>query len=146
MSSSAERSLVVGGAKGHEEEPITGDLLCLYEAYDWRMIPKCTGRYTCRNHDLVSDLTPTQMLERAGVDCSPRTEHHFSLPGRADEVRVISLDNNNTTGVISYVKRSSSDDNVSGDARYVHTLNTRLVFEGSYKLLAYNYDMTGNMT
>jgi hypothetical protein len=124
----AERSLVVGGAKGHEEESITGNLLCLYEAYDWMMIPNCTGRYTCRNHDRVSVLTPTQVLEGAGVDCSLLTEHHFSLPGRADEVRVISLDNNNATGVISYVKGGSSDDVLSGD-RYVHTLNTPSGFQ-----------------
>ena len=116
----------VGGTKGHVKEPITGKLFRLYDAYDWRMIPNCTGRYTCRNHDTVSHLTPTQVLEGASIDCSSLKEYHFSLPGRNDEIRVIALDGDNNEGIISYVKESPPDD--KSDNRYVHTLNTQSGF------------------
>jgi len=112
--------VVVGGTKGHVEETIAGSLLGLYEAYEWRMIPKCTGRYTCRDHDM-SHLKPGKLLEGAGIDCTTLKEYEFSLTDRDDKVRVIALDRDNNTGIITYVKKSSSE---IGADRFVHTLNT----------------------
>jgi len=124
------RRVVVGGAKGHVEETISGSLLSLYDAYEWRMIPKCTGRYTCKNHDTASFLTPLELLERAGLDCTCFKEYDFSLPGRSDNVRVVSVDGANNIGLISFVKESSSDDpGINPQTRrFVHTLNTQSGF------------------
>lgn len=124
------RRVVVGGAKGHVEETISGSLLSLYDAYEWRMIPKCTGRYTCKNHDTASLLTPLELLERAGLDCTCFKEYDFSLPGRSDNVRVVSVDGANNSGLISFVKESSSDEHPGNPQtrRFVHTLNTQSGF------------------
>jgi hypothetical protein len=116
-------TLTVGGTKGHILEEIDGPALVLYNAYDWKMIPKCTGRYTCRTHSVVSVLTPRALLERVGIDTSfSLKEYEFALPDRPDKVQVIPLDCVNQTGLISYVKTDSTA------AHYVHTLNTRSGF------------------
>lgn len=120
-----EMSLVVGGSKGHVSDTITGSLLYLYKAYKWRMIPNCTGRYTCGNHDTIFHLTPLELLERAGIDYTSLKEYDFSLPGRKDNVRVVALDSDNNTGIISYVKEIPED---SANVRFVHTLNTQSGF------------------
>jgi hypothetical protein len=118
-------TLAVGGTKGHLLETIDGNLLLLYRSYRWKMIPNCTGRHTCRDHSLVSPLPPLALLERAGIENLdgsriPETsielkEYHFVLPGRPDKVAVVPLDNQNRTGLITFIKEGTS---------YVHTLNT----------------------
>jgi tRNA (cytosine38-C5)-methyltransferase len=114
-----EEGLAVGGTKGHTSERIDGNLFRFYEAYRWKMIPNCTGRYVCREHSLVSPLPPIALLERAGITTVDGSislqEFHFVLPDRPDEVVVVPLDHPHTTGVISFVKDGPS---------YVHTLNT----------------------
>lgn len=73
---------------------------------------------------MVSKMTPSQLLEYAGIECR-FIEYEFSLSDRDDKVIVISVDDNNTTGLITYVKQdhSKSDDGTQSN-RYVHTLNT----------------------
>mmetsp|Transcript_12167 Transcript_12167/g.18028 ORF Transcript_12167/g.18028 Transcript_12167/m.18028 type:complete len:227 (+) Transcript_12167:2074-2754(+) len=59
--------LMVGGAKGHIIERMDGFLLQLYNAFTWKMIPNCTGRYTCKNHKIVSVMEPIEMLHQSGI-------------------------------------------------------------------------------
>jgi len=117
-------SLAIGGEKGHVEESISGNLLRLWEArYRWKMIPRCTGRYTCRSHDEASNLPPLELLARSGIlslssegndaqegitDGNSNTEckmneYVFHLAGR-DEIIIVPLDKVNRTGLITYVK------------------------------------------
>ena len=114
----ASPSTTVGGQKGHVQETIDGKLLELYQAHEWRMIPNCTGRYTCRNH-AISRLTPRKLLQDANIECSFPPKD-FLLEGRKDKVVVMALDSHNKTGLISYAKEDG--------IRYVHTLNTESGF------------------
>lgn len=123
--SADDNVMVVGGTKGHVEETIKGHLLDLYKAFDWRMIPKCTGRYTCRDQNTVPHLTPAKLLEQASdIDHTLWREYEFKLPDRSDKVQVIALDDDNRTGIISYVKEVEN-----GGIRYVHTLNAPSGFQ-----------------
>ncbi|KAL3912090.1 MAG: hypothetical protein SGARI_001329 [Bacillariaceae sp.] len=109
---------VVGGEKGHEEEEISGELLKLYQLYRWKMIPNCTGRYTCRDHDPVSQLSPAELLKTSRL--TPPGEdwqqYEFDLPDRPDRVLVVPMDANKTVGLIAFAKNNGES--------YVHTLNT----------------------
>jgi tRNA (cytosine38-C5)-methyltransferase len=122
-------SLSVGGTKGHVSEEIQGNLLQLYQNYRWKMIPNCTGRHTCRDHDKVSSVPPLELLRRIGIEkkCKGSTtkttngdyelkEYHFELPERADKVCVIPLDTDNETGIITFIKEERT--------AFIHTLNT----------------------
>jgi hypothetical protein len=140
-------SLTVGGSKGHEVETIDGHLLRLYLACRWKPIPRCTGRYTCRDHGL-SRLHPLEFVQTfaaagsgegsdEGCDSSDwRTRiWELTLPGRDDAIVVVPLDPFNRTGIISYKKEPSegkdADDIDRPSSRhilrlepsYVHTLN-----------------------
>mmetsp|Transcript_17896 Transcript_17896/g.26479 ORF Transcript_17896/g.26479 Transcript_17896/m.26479 type:complete len:569 (-) Transcript_17896:213-1919(-) len=120
---------VVGGSHGHITETISGPINQLYQFYGWNMIRNCTGRYTCRDHAMVSSLTPIQMLRRAGIDnedlSSPNgyfTQYEFEMnhySRKMDPICVIPLDEAYTTGVITYVKKNNN-----GAVSFVHTLNT----------------------
>jgi hypothetical protein len=126
-------ALDIGGSKGHVNETIDGTLLQLYNAYRWKPIPQCTGRYTCRDHKIVSTLTPLQLLCKARVrirdngislgeelKCTMSSSGwEFQIPGRSDNVIVVALDESKTTGIITYVKRGDGD-----EKQYVHTLNS----------------------
>ncbi|KAG7372130.1 DNA-methyltransferase Dcm [Nitzschia inconspicua] len=114
--------LTIGGTKGHIEEEIDGILLKLYDQFRWKSIPNCTGRYTCRDHQLVSRLSPVELLER--TQALPPSEsswvvHAFDLPGRPDRVLVTPTDADKSVGLITFVKIQED-----GDMTYVHTLNT----------------------
>jgi hypothetical protein len=110
----------VGGDKGHPVETITGVLQSLYKAIRWKMIPKCPGRYTCRDHDKVSHFSPTALLQAFEMDCPVAQERtvELDLPGRNDLVIATPMDEANTVGLITYVKKEGET------VRYVHTLNT----------------------
>eukprot|EP00980_Cylindrotheca_fusiformis_P030862 scaffold25535_cov117-Cylindrotheca_fusiformis.AAC.5 len=125
----SRKSLLVGGTKGHVSEEIHGNLLQVYQAYRWKMIPNCTGRYTCQDHSKVSSLSAIEMLRKAGIEskgigsiengntaADDLKEYCFWLPGRADKVCVIPLDAENRTGIITFVKEDRN--------AFVHTLNT----------------------
>jgi hypothetical protein len=143
-------NLTVGGSKGHEIETIDGNLLRLYLSCRWKPLPRCTGRYTCRDHDLtrLHPLMLAQTLAAApsgegndvahrGHDASAsrRRIWEFTLPGRDDAILVVPLDPSNRTGIISYKKESPEGGGVNGrdrssgqsplqlEASYVHTLN-----------------------
>ena len=119
-----EQRLLVGGSKGHISESIEGPILALFQAFRWKMIPRCTGRYTCRNHDAVSTLTPLQLLQEAEIDASTFPSYEFSLPNK-DPILVVAMDPHHSTGIISYIKGDSD----SGEIRFVHTLNTSSGFQ-----------------
>ena len=125
------RGLVFGkGCKGHIIETIHDEnLIKLYDYYRWKPLPNCTGRYTCRDHKVVSKLSPIKMLEQAGITTTtttttestmtsiddstmPLQEYFFQLPGRNDQVSVVPLDENNTVGVITFVKNNKIDASV----------------------------------
>jgi hypothetical protein len=123
-------TILVGGTKGHISEEIDGNILKLYQSYRWKMIPNCTGRWTCRDHHTVSKLAPFELLKKADIEersLSESTtgggivdrdlkEFQFELPGRQDKISVVPLDEENITGLITFVKEDR-------DA-FVHTLNT----------------------
>ena len=126
--------LMIGGTKGHAVEEIDGALLKLYRAFRWKQIPQCTGRYTCRDHDIVSRLRPEELLRHAGIVPETIIEddtslsissnewkvYEFDLLGRQDRLIILPMDGLNQTGIISYVKKDTSG---GGKTRYVHTLN-----------------------
>jgi hypothetical protein len=140
--------LAIGGRKGHVMEIIHGNVLQLFRSFRWKAIPRCTGRYTCRDHEQVSHLTPLQMLQHvqsaSSADGSPAklrfdaTEWKswmLKLPGKTDELWVVPLDSANQTGIITYVKTKEVQDHVPeriatdpadtlNSKCYVHTLNT----------------------
>ena len=85
LDSTPKASVVIGGDKGHIQEEIDGNLARLYQAFRWKPLPNCTGRYTCRDHKKVSMLTPAELLQTASIPDS--FEHYaFQLPGRTDPV------------------------------------------------------------
>mmetsp|Transcript_41577 Transcript_41577/g.99667 ORF Transcript_41577/g.99667 Transcript_41577/m.99667 type:complete len:149 (+) Transcript_41577:146-592(+) len=125
--------MIVGGAMGHIEETIGGNLLDLFNFYRWKMIKNCTGRYTCRDHDVVSTLSPFELIEKAGIFIPDKNGkegwnwQQFELHiERKDKILVVPLDRDKTVGIITFVKEEKSDDD-GGRPRvrsYVHTLNT----------------------
>ena len=143
--------LRIGGDKGHQVEIISGQLLALYKSYRWKMIPRCTGRYTCRDHALVSTLPPLEVLSKVGImreeptsssadgDSVQRPLQEYILDGISgkDRIIVVPLDDRKTVGLITYVKAEASSavneklDNSSGTkttSRYVHTFNATTGF------------------
>lgn len=138
---SPPHAIVVGGTKGHVIETIVDpSLLTLYCHYRWKMIPNCTGRYTCRDHHKVSTLSPLQLLEDANVGAKTfiaesgrgggglQKVHTFHLPNRTDRVMIVPLDVEKTVGLITFEKYSTRSIEVGEDNKvqrsYVHTLNT----------------------
>lgn len=121
----------IGGEKGHIEENVADPIfITLYNTFRWKMIPNCTGRYTCRDHKAVSHLTPTKLLEAAGIESSvvvKLQQYHVTLDKekRKDPIYVIPFADDGLTGLISYVKRKGDEDDIS----YVHTLNSGSGFQ-----------------
>ncbi|KAL7550870.1 hypothetical protein ACHAWF_014076 [Thalassiosira exigua] len=120
----------IGGSKGHAEETVHDPIFaCMYRSFRWKMIPKCTGRYTCRDHEAVSSLTPSELLEAAGIDAftvSQLRRYHviFDRAKRKDPIYVIPFTNDDLTGLITYTKLHDE-----GGVRYVHTLNAPSGFQ-----------------
>ena len=89
---------------------------------------------------IPSELSPVDLMRLAlgaGSETVATDEKHFSspswkvqefgpAPGRNDCIQVLPLDPENTTGIISYVKR---DEQRSQPVRYVHTLNAPSGFQ-----------------
>mmetsp|Transcript_6056 Transcript_6056/g.13193 ORF Transcript_6056/g.13193 Transcript_6056/m.13193 type:complete len:196 (-) Transcript_6056:150-737(-) len=135
--SSNNDSLRIGGSKGHDEEVIRGNLLRLYEGYKWRMLPNCTGRYTCRSHAEASTQPPLGLLQKIGitsVDICSNTEdgmvfaftetksaaattasgvtssllqYCFGDIPGKDPIIVVPLDDCNRVGLITYIKTAA---------------------------------------
>mmetsp|Transcript_2093 Transcript_2093/g.6028 ORF Transcript_2093/g.6028 Transcript_2093/m.6028 type:complete len:203 (+) Transcript_2093:222-830(+) len=143
-STSTDR-LQIGGDKGHHVETISGHLLTLYNSYRWKMIPRCTGRYTCRDHALVSTLMPLQVLSKVGInyeeqtvaqtspsvaaDSVPRPLRQYILSGISgkDRIIVVPLDGDNMVGLITYVKADDSSRVHVGEACGSETNNDNKV-------------------
>jgi hypothetical protein len=138
-------TIAIGGIKGHALEEIDGNLLQLYQTFRWKPLPNCTGRYTCRDHKLVSPLPPLELLAQVGIhtvdsktndnnntSSTDIVVHSFDLPDRADLVLVVPLDSANCTGLISFEKRTSTSSGIGSPKQvddeliisYVHTLNS----------------------
>lgn len=111
-----------GGIKGHIVEEIDGHILTLFRTCKWKAIPRCTGRYTCREHS-VSEWTPRELVEHAGI-VADKKSWSLTLPGRPDKIEVLPLDVEKTVGVITFVKEEIVDGSGLSKKRYVHTLNT----------------------
>ena len=79
-SKAREISVNIGGAKGHVEECVTDENFCkLYQHFRWKMIPNCTGRYTCRDHKKVSMLPPMELLNATGIMIGNHEDDDTSL-------------------------------------------------------------------
>ena len=134
--------VAIGGSKGHIEEVERDPIfIAMYNSFHWKMIPNCTGRYTCRDHKTVSHLTPTELFGAAGVDSSGVDELRkyrvgFGAEMRKDPIYVVPFAEDASTGLISYVKYN--DD--GGAVSYVHTLNSGSGFQR--KLEAINVVLT----
>ena len=121
----------IGGTKGHIEEIVHNDIfIAIYTSFRWKMIPECTGRYTCRDHNAVSQLTPNELLRACGVDkgvVDSLIEYKvdFDKSREKDPILVIPFSSCQTTGLISYVKLNDCEKTCS----YVHTLNSRSGFK-----------------
>jgi hypothetical protein len=118
--------LVIGGCKGHASEEISGNILELFRAFRWKPIPNCTGRYTCRDHEIVSSLTPLELLDFANIEHPTSSWKQWEFEprnGRDDSIWVVPLDEAYITGIITYQKPQTF-----GHNRYVHTLNTKSGF------------------
>lgn len=151
--SGGDDCLEIGGDKGHQVETICGQLLTLYKSYRWKMIPRCTGRYTCRDHALVSTLPPLEVLSSVGImyeeqtspsadESAPRPLREYILDGISgkDRIIVVPLDDRKTVGLITYVKGEASGSKVgdlkkidgssdnNSTSRYVHTFNAKTGF------------------
>lgn len=138
-SKAREISVNIGGAKGHVEECVTDENFCkLYQHFRWKMIPNCTGRYTCRDHKKVSMLPPMELLNAAGIVTVNNEENDTSLPfklyyitfdheRRKDPIYVIPFSQDAKTGLISYTK--STTDETGECISYVHTLNSPSGFQ-----------------
>ena len=119
-------NLTIGGTKGHIQEVVHDSIFIrIYNAFKWKMIPNCTGRYTCRDHDTVSHLTPQQLLHACGIDEATieslsQYRIKFDQTSQKDHIHVIPFHCNHSTGLITYIK-FSDDGEVSG---FVHTLNS----------------------
>ena len=126
--------LSIGGSKGHVREEVNANGLFakVFVAYRWRMIPNCTGRYTCRDHGLVSHLNPMQLLKHYSESsehsnsseqvqsCSTHfnfRQNEFTFPNhdRKDPIIVIPFDDTNQTGFISYIKNNKNYNNIKSN-------------------------------
>ena len=125
------RELWIGGSNGHEEEVVTDPIfISIYTAFRWKMIPNCTGRYTCKDHKLVSHLTPKMVLRAASIDSLTIAELKqyliADLGERRDPIYVVPFEGDGSTGLISYVKPQVDIDRKS---IFVHTLNSMSGFQ-----------------
>mmetsp|Transcript_29727 Transcript_29727/g.62613 ORF Transcript_29727/g.62613 Transcript_29727/m.62613 type:complete len:151 (+) Transcript_29727:302-754(+) len=127
----------IGGTKGHNEEVENDPIfITIYNSFRWKMIPNCTGRYTCRDHKAVSYLKPKMLLDASGVDSASVDELQqyyvtFDAGIRKDPIYVVPFAENRLTGLITYVKR----DDDGGCVSYVHTLNSESGFQRKLEAL-----------
>jgi hypothetical protein len=127
--------LMIGGSKGHVEEVVTDPIfISIYTAIRWKMIPNCTGRYTCRDHNAVSQLTPQMLLRAACIDTSTISELKqyyitFDHGERRNPIFVVPFADNGSTGLISYVKLQDDDEGIDRRSSFVHTLNSMSGFQ-----------------
>lgn len=147
-------AVVVGGEAGHEVEEIDGypSLIRMFDVFRWKPIRNCPGRYTCRDHEVATNLSPKELVERAfagggttddgdSIPADGIDEVELEPPGRRDRIVALPLDVRNRVGIISYVKEDEEGEEEEGGSertspnssspkqskrrrRYVHTLNT----------------------
>jgi hypothetical protein len=136
-----DSSIQVGGTLGHVQETMDGLLLVLFRApfCDWRPIRNCTGRYTCRRRDALTDhhphpsqMDPMALINHAIADSENMTDCGFGwfffgnnnnnnnkvqefdpAPGRNDRILVLPLDPLQQTGIITYVKQKKGPQSVA---------------------------------
>jgi len=142
--------LCIGGCKGHVTETIDGNLLKLYRRYRWKMIPGCTGRYTCRDHQAVCYKTPMELLRDANIMQTPpcttslNSDSDFSSSNNNNGWRqyewstpqhtlIVPLDSQYLTGLITYIQVEEPGKDSENESlkqtntplyRFVHTLNS----------------------
>lgn len=94
------------------------------------MIPKCTGRYTCRDHKIVSHLNPKELLERVNINVRSKVVR-LKIPDRKDTVFVLAMDEENRIGLITYLKNEDPP-------CFVHTLNSHSGFRRKLESIGVN--------
>lgn len=126
-------SIRIGGTKGHIEEFVNDPIfIAIHGHFRWKMIPNCTGRYTCRDHKAVSHLTPTQLFEAAGLsEVGSLRQYHvtFAEERRKDSIYVVPFASDGKTGLISYIKHHDDVGDGGCSISYVHTLNSASGFQ-----------------
>ena len=121
--------LKIGGEKGHLEEIVDDPVfLALYSQFRWKMIPNCTGRYTCRDHKIVSLLVPLRLIQSTTNirDSFEQYQFTFATEKRKDSIIVIPFSDDKRTGLISYIRHDSDN---ADEMKYVHTLNSPSGFQ-----------------
>ena len=117
-------SVSVGGSKGHIAEDVHDPVFVeLYHKYRWRMIPSCTGRYTCKGHSKVCHLSPKELVGTVGAESFRQYSVVLDKERDKDHFIAIPFDIKHEVGLISYIKDAGSD------VRYVHTLNAPSGFQ-----------------
>jgi len=133
-------SVSIGGCKGHINEVVTDPLfMTLFTQFRWKMIPNCTGRYTCRDHKQVSSLPPLELLEVAkSTERNDLDPYYFTFDATHKDPIIVIPFSNEGTGLISYIKPNKGPAMDSTSAPfdlgnltnyYVHTLNSPSGFQ-----------------
>jgi len=116
-----------GGDKGHITEVVHDPVFIkLFAQFRWKMIPNCTGRYTCRDHKLVCSVTPIDLLQNAKAGQKFEQYYCNFAATKKDPIIVVPFSNDRMTGLISYIKHDFDNDE---DVKYVHTLNSPSGFQ-----------------
>ena len=142
----------IGGSKGHLSEQVDGFFAIAFDSFRWKMIPNCTGRYTCRDHKQVSTLTPMELIRQIIIvnnNVNESTKDDSSSQFRSfeftfhqkekDPIIVIPFDDHCLNGLISYVKvakdstttttTTTANNDTTATTTYVHTLNAPSGFQ-----------------
>mmetsp|Transcript_7162 Transcript_7162/g.13603 ORF Transcript_7162/g.13603 Transcript_7162/m.13603 type:complete len:141 (+) Transcript_7162:122-544(+) len=123
--------LRIGGENGHVKESVDEPVfIAVYNTFRWKMIKNFTGRFTCRDHGIVSQMTPLQLIINSLVVNDAKTnslkQYYYTFEDQSkNPMIVIPFTEEHQTGLITYVKESVVEDN----CQYVHTLNAPSGFQ-----------------
>lgn len=121
--------ITIGGENGHVKEIAKEPVFtALYKKYRWKMIRNCTGRFTCRDHLIVSQMAPLQLIHSLNGDKQivQFEQYYYKLEDETkNPMIIIPFTDEHQTGLITYVK----EDAETGNCHYVHTLNAPSGFQ-----------------
>jgi len=121
----------IGGEKGHVEEIVNEPVfVAMYNKYRWKLITNCTGRFTCRDHRIVSQMPPLQLiihsLDVNDTKTNSFKRYYYTFEDESkNPMIVIPFTEDHQTGLITYVKEHAGNDK----CHYVHTLNAPSGFQ-----------------
>jgi len=157
---SENNCISIGGCKGHVSEVIDGNLLKLYTSYRWKMIPRCTGRYTSAANHVICCKTPIDLLNDANItspfymslnsDLDSRCVHcwlqyELTVQGK-DPMIIVPIDIQHSCGLITYIKEdeASANTDIKPTHRYIHTLNSVSGFRRKLEALGVQFTTEEN--